>query len=144
MSQKKSRSESADSYLQWRQTSLFEPHEQQETSIRATSNESESSTTPLTKSAAGGPNTSSAHAEHRPRLRLTEFVAVSRKGIPIGESSPHARYTDREIGFVFELREQGYPYRQIARIMDMPISTCFAIVHGKMRAQVVDRWKRRK
>ena len=133
MSQKKSRSESADSYRQWRQTSLFEPHEQHK-----------SSTTPLTKSAAGGPNTSSAHAEHRPRLRLTEFVAVSRKGIPIGESSPHARYTDREIGFVFELREQGYPYRQIARIMDMPISTCFAIVHGKMRAQVVDRWKRRK
>ena len=72
------------------------------------------------------------------------MVAVSAKGVPVGEDSPHSKYLDSEIDRVFELLDAGHSYADTARIMDMPKSTVWAIRNGKMRATTTDRWERRK
>jgi predicted transcriptional regulator len=71
------------------------------------------------------------------------LVAVSLNGIRVGEDSPHAKYTDNEIDSVFRLLDEGYSFADVARMMDMPKSTVWAIAKGLMRATVVDRWEKR-
>ena len=81
---------------------------------------------------------------HKPSGERAKLIALSQKGIPVGEDSPHAKYTDSEIDTVFRLLEEGYSNKDIALMMDMPKSTVWAITHGLMRATVVDRWEKRK
>ena len=105
--------------------------------------ESESSKKPSKRFTQNTPS-SSQRKGGRPVLEgETTYIGVGVNGNPIGEYAARAKYTDHEIGFVFQLREEGYTYRQIAKIMDMPRSTCFAICHGLMRSTVIYNWKRR-
>lgn len=72
------------------------------------------------------------------------MVAVSGNGVRIGEDSPVAKYTDAEIDQVFQLRDEGYSFKAIADMLDMPKSTVWAVAVGLMRGRVVDHWERRK
>lgn len=69
------------------------------------------------------------------------MLSVSAKGMLIGEDSPSAKYTDYEVDCVMACREAGMTYGQIAKHMDMPRSTVYAICTGKIRATMVDRWR---
>ena len=82
-------------------------------------------------SAVGGPNTSA------------RMVKVGACGCRIGEDSQVAKYTDAEIEQIFVLRDEGYSYRQIAVMLDMPRSTVWAVAAGLMRGKVVDHWEKR-
>jgi hypothetical protein len=62
-------------------------------------------------------------------------IAVNEKGYRIGEDHPHARYTNREIGHVLEMRDEGKSYGFIATVMDMPKSTVASICTAKRRCQ---------
>ena len=81
---------------------------------------------------------------HKPSVLVEKIVGVSRNGIRLGEDSPHAKYTDAEIDAVFELFDEGFSFAAIARMLDMPKSTAWAIVSGRMRSTTVDRWEKRK
>nr|DAD93954.1 MAG TPA: Protein of unknown function (DUF2481) [Siphoviridae sp. ctRg81]DAI29915.1 MAG TPA: Protein of unknown function (DUF2481) [Caudoviricetes sp.]DAI95942.1 MAG TPA: Protein of unknown function (DUF2481) [Caudoviricetes sp.]DAM98921.1 MAG TPA: Protein of unknown function (DUF2481) [Caudoviricetes sp.]DAP63996.1 MAG TPA: Protein of unknown function (DUF2481) [Caudoviricetes sp.] len=72
------------------------------------------------------------------------MIAVSRLGVPIGEDSPHAKYTDREVDLVLQLRGEAFSYRQIARMMEMPRSTVFAICTGLIRGKIPHAYRRQK
>lgn len=71
------------------------------------------------------------------------MVAVGSRGCRIGEDSQVAKYTDAEIEQIFVLRDEGYSYRQIATMLDMPRSTVWAVAAGLMRGKVVDHWEKR-
>lgn len=141
--QKNKDSGSQDSCHHWRQLPLFELPKMPDSMSKMNSNESESLMTQSAKSEKSGHSTSLRRGARPVAIGRREYVALSKKGFPIGESAARAKYTDKEIDMVFQLREEGLPYRQIAKIMDIPRSTCFAICHGLMRAQLVYRWKRR-
>lgn len=85
------------------------------------------------------PNTS----ETKP-CKHKEFIGVSNKGIPVGEDSHLARYTNREVELVLALREEGLSYRDIAKKMEMPPSTVWGLVTGRFRATLVSRYKVKK
>ena len=138
-----SRSVSRTSSRRWRQLSLFEPLNEQETTPGQTSRGSESLTTQSEKSRTDGQSSSQRKGARPLAEGKRQYVGVSVKGIPIGEYAARAKYTDHEVDLVFRFREEGYSYRKIAEILEIPRSTCFAICHGLIRAQVVYRWKRR-
>lgn len=73
-----------------------------------------------------------------------ELIGVSSKGIPVGEDSHLARYTNREVELVLALREEGLSYRDIAKKMEMPPSTVWGLVTGRFRATLVSRYKVKK
>ncbi len=73
----------------------------------------------------------------------TRLVAVGSRGCRIGEDSQVAKYTNAEIEQIFALRDEGYSYRQIATMLDMPRSTVWAVAAGLMRGKVVDHWEKR-
>lgn len=75
--------------------------------------------------------------------RADKIVGVSSKGVPIGEFSPHAKYTDRECDEVFRLREEGMRFGEIGRILDMPKPTVWAIYTGIRRGHVIAKYKRK-
>ena len=75
--------------------------------------------------------------------RADKIVGVSSKGVPIGEFSPHAKYTDRECDEVFRLREEGMSFGEIGRILDMPKPTVWAIYTGIRRGHVIAKYKRK-
>jgi hypothetical protein len=70
------------------------------------------------------------------------MVAVSAAGIRIGEDSVFVRWTDHEVDQVLALREEGCAIREIARIMDMPKSTVWALCAGIIRGKLPARYKR--
>lgn len=70
-------------------------------------------------------------------------IACNARGNRIGESHKNCRYTDHEVDQVLELREQGLSYSQIARAMDMPKGTVYAICQGTIRAELPDHWEER-
>ena len=72
-----------------------------------------------------------------------ELVPLNRAGRRIGEGHQNARYTDHEVDLVRRLRDGGMPYRRIARKMDMPLSTVWAICACEIRAEIPDHWERR-
>ena len=69
------------------------------------------------------------------------LVACNRNGNRLGEFHQNCRYTDHEVDKVLELRDLGYSYRQIARMMEMPISTVYAICQGIIRSELPDHWE---
>lgn len=68
-------------------------------------------------------------------------VAVNDAGRAIGEDHVNARYLDTDVENVRRLRRQGYTYRQISLMMDMPIRTLRDYISGRRRCQSVAGWK---
>ena len=87
----------------------------------------------LKKSEQSTPNTSD--------TMQSVLVSIGDSGRPVGESAPNAKYTDAEIDMVFELRNQGYFYREISEMMDMPIRTIRTVLDGSRRSKHVVGWK---
>lgn len=135
MASDKKKSESQKYCPQWSQLDLFPQLLQQE---RCRLNRLRESKRSKKRS------TSRAHSVHKPSVTVEKIVGVSRHGIRLGEDSPHAKYTDVEIDAVFNLFDEGYSFAAIARMLDMPKSTAWAIATGRMRSTVVDRWVKRK
>ena len=73
----------------------------------------------------------------------TEMVPVGVKGDSLGQYHHRAIYTDAEIEEVFFLWDQEMTVAQIARKMEMPRSTVWAICHGKLRGKTPEGWSRR-
>ena len=88
-------------------------------------------------------HTPTSNARPRTERRIDKIVGVSSKGVPIGEFSPHAKYTDRECDEVFALREEGLSFGEIGRILDMPKQTVWAIYTGIRRGHVIAKYKRK-
>lgn len=55
-------------------------------------------------------------------------------GERIGQDHPKAKYTDREVELVAELRRSGMGFKSIAAAMDMPRRTVRDICSGRIRA----------
>ena len=73
-----------------------------------------------------------------------EMVPVNERGSVLGQFNANAKWTDAEVRAVLALAAYGMPARAIARKMEMPKSTVWAIVTGRMRDQIPHDWKRRK
>ncbi len=106
-----------------------------ETYPKTPSIESSKSTEPSKRSNPSTPNSSS------PKIVQ---VAIGESGRPVGESAPNAKYTDDEIDQVFTLRSQGYFYREISEMMDMPIRTIRTVLDGSRRNKHIVGWKKLK
>ena len=70
------------------------------------------------------------------------IVAVNERGLRIGDSHHNARYSDREIEHVLEMRDEGKSYGFISTVMDMPKSTVASICQGGRRCQIAAAFKR--
>lgn len=71
------------------------------------------------------------------------MVPVGINGISLGQYHHRAIYTDAEIEEVFALADQGMSVTEIARKMEMPRSTVWAVVHGYLRGKTPSGWRRR-
>ena len=71
------------------------------------------------------------------------MVPVGINGISLGQYQHRAIYTDAEIEEVFALADQGMSVTEIARKMEMPRSTVWAVVHGYLRGKTPSGWRRR-
>lgn len=70
-------------------------------------------------------------------------VALNEQGKRIGESHHNARISDAMVDRIRELHEdEGFGYRRIARILDIPLTTVRKIYYYERRAQTPVRWKR--
>lgn len=67
---------------------------------------------------------------------MQKTIAVNEFGLRIGESHQNARYSDREIRHVLEMRDEGKSYGFIATVMEMPKSTVASICKATRRCQV--------
>ena len=74
----------------------------------------------------------------------TVMVPVGQKGVALGEWHHQAKYTDREVETLLSLWHGGATVSEIARTMEIPKSTVWAICHGFMRAKIPTDWVRRK
>lgn len=68
-------------------------------------------------------------------------VSLSDKSSRVGESSPHAKYTDVELIHCFDLRLAGLSLREISRKMDIPVRTLRDIFSGNRRAVMPTQFK---
>lgn len=68
-------------------------------------------------------------------------VSLSNKSARVGESSPHAKYTDVELIHCFDLRLAGLSLREISRKMDIPVRTLRDIFSGNRRAVMPTQFK---
>ena len=68
-------------------------------------------------------------------------VAVNDNGRAIGEDHVNARYLNADVEHARQLRAQGYTYRQISQMLDMPIRTLRDYLSGRRRCQSVAGWK---
>ena len=73
---------------------------------------------------------------------MQKLVAVNEQGKRVGEDHPNARYTNAEIEMVLSLRDEGFGYKRIAKMCDMPIRTVRTICNGQRRCQCPTAWKR--
>lgn len=68
-------------------------------------------------------------------------IVVNDGGRAIGESHWHAKYLDEDVERARQFRAEGYNYRQISEMMDMPIRTIRGYIDGSRRSQSVAGWK---
>lgn len=71
------------------------------------------------------------------------MVPVGETGVRLGQYHHRAVWTDAEIELVFTLYDQGMSVAEIARKMEMPKSTVWAVVHGFLRGKTPSGWRRR-
>lgn len=111
---------------------------QNELDVRSStvSSDAASSTMQSMKSSAGGQSSSGRTG--------TVMVPVGQKGVALGEWHHQAKYTDREVETLLGLWHGGATVSEIARTMEIPKSTVWAICHGFMRAKIPTDWVRRK
>lgn len=76
-------------------------------------------------------------------LDSSELIPVDEYGNGIGEHHARARYTDREIELVLELWRDGMTKTEIAKKMEMPKSTVWAICTYRLRSTTPTTWVRR-
>lgn len=76
------------------------------------------------------------------RHLISVTVTINDVGRPIGEDHRNARYTDNDVENAIGLRQQGYTYRKVSEMMDMPIRTIRDYVSGRRRCQSVAGWKK--
>ena len=100
------------------------------------SSDAASSTMQSMRCSAGGPSSSGRTG--------TVMVPVGQKGVALGEWHHQAKYTDREVETLLSLWHGGATVSEIARTMEIPKSTVWAICHGFMRAKIPTDWVRRK
>lgn len=140
----KTRNRKLPACSQWRQLTLFqEPTKGQKTCPSIPLSERKLSKRQSKKPRALPPVVfpDRVHTTHEENEKL---IAVSAKGIPIGEDGTGAKYSDWEIDCVFACRQAGWTYREIASQLDMPRSTVHAICTGKIRATVPDHYRPKK
>lgn len=111
---------------------------QNELDVRSStvSSDAASSTMQSMRCSAGGPSSSGRTG--------TVMVPVGQKGVALGEWHHQAKYTDREVETLLSLWHGGATVSEIARTMEIPKSTVWAICHGFMRAKIPTDWVRRK
>lgn len=63
------------------------------------------------------------------------IVPIGEKGQRLGEFHPKAKYSDREISILFNLRDRGFGYKKLSAILGMPIGTVKSICRGAARNQ---------
>lgn len=63
-------------------------------------------------------------------------IAVNDRGLRIGESHPRAVLTDQEVGWLLELRAEGYSLAWLAGKFEISKSCAAKICRGQNRAQV--------
>lgn len=73
---------------------------------------------------------------------MKKLVAVNDRGRRIGQDHPRAVATDRDVDLVFELRDSGLTYQQIADKMELPKATVQHWLTGRRRCQHASRFKR--
>lgn len=140
----KTRNRKSQVCFQWRQLSLFpEPTKGQKTCRSIPLSEKKSSKRPLRKQRQLPPVVFPERV-HRVCDEHEKLVAVSAKGVPVGEDGTGAKYSDWEVDCVFACREAGWTYREISKHLGIPRSTVHAICTGKIRATVPDHYKLRK
>lgn len=66
---------------------------------------------------------------------MPKLVGVNEAGRRVGEDHPCAVLTDRDVELLWELREQGWGYRKIARALECSKSLVRRIVKGEVRGQ---------
>ena len=75
--------------------------------------------------------------------KRSEMVPVGIKGDSLGQYHHRALWTDAEIEQVLSLYyDDGMCVTEIARIMEMPRSTVWAVCHGKLRGKTPEGWRR--
>ena len=68
-------------------------------------------------------------------------LAINELGRRIGDSHQNAKLTNRDVELIFELREQGFTYKQIAEKFEVSFSQVRNILKGLKRSQLVCKWK---
>lgn len=68
-------------------------------------------------------------------------VGVNERGLAIGESHPRAALSDEEIGWLLELREEGFSLSWLAEKFEVSKSCVAKIVRGEHRAQMAVAWR---
>lgn len=125
-------SESRASCRQWQQMLLFELPEMPRRSGGTTLCSGQRSLTLQSEKSKGNIRVTSEH-------KMT--VTVNDAGRAIGEDHVNARYLNSDVEHARQLREQGYTYRQISLMLDMPIRTLRDYISGRRRCQSVAGWK---
>ena len=140
----KTRNRKSQTYSQWRQLSLFQEPTKEPKPSRLTPSDEKKSSKKLSRKPRPLPPVVFPNRVHTTNADGEKLIAVSAKGIPIGEDGTGAKYSDWEVDCVFACREAGWTYREIAAHLDMPRSTVHAICTGKIRETVPDHYKQRK
>ncbi|SNR73641.1 hypothetical protein SAMN05192560_0770 [Methylobacillus rhizosphaerae] len=73
---------------------------------------------------------------------MTRLIAVNEHGYRIGEDHHNAKYSNTEVGMVFQLRDSGMSYLEIARKMEIPKSTIRDFIKGHKRCQFAAKHKK--
>lgn len=73
--------------------------------------------------------------------KIAKFIAVNERGLAIGESHPRAVLTDQEVGWLLELREEGFSLSWLAGKFEVSKSCVAKICRGEHRAQTVVAWR---
>jgi len=73
---------------------------------------------------------------------MNQMIAINDLGYRIGQDHHKAKYTNHEVEQVFILKQKGHGYKNISKIMDMPVRTVRSILNGSRRNQIVFNFKR--
>lgn len=74
-------------------------------------------------------------------LNLGNTVGLSDASVPVGESSPNAKYSNHDILLCIDLRLGGMTLKAISQKMEIPIRTLRDIFEGRRRAVLPTKFK---
>ena len=70
------------------------------------------------------------------------IVRVNDNGRTIGEDHVNAKYLDEDVEHVKELRDAGFSWHAISRMLDMPVRTARDYYEGRRRNESIAGFKR--